>query len=1837
MRTQRPLHKWLKGFAGPRKIQSSLFASTPLYGLAAALATALLILCVWAAPSSAIDYPHNIYGCSACHSDPSEPIGKDELCLTCHDGVTATLAAAHTSTNTSNRYGTWAMACVTCHQPHYQDQRIVYGPASYIASGTSDVEGITETSLRMSGAGWEHNAFAGMVLFPNVTQPSSSYKILGNTADVITVQGPMNLAMTTTGNSSFGVMYGNLISGGIKTPNSGPKPVRFLGPTGTNSYADGNATYDGVCEACHTKTTHHRNNGAGSAQSHYDGTRCTVCHSHASGFVGYDHVGAEVVKPAGECMECHGSAGADPIADVHANKCGLCHVNPLGAGPLFEPWETNAPQGGDCTGCHGELSTAHSNVDHTATFASAPVKLFENNQHEGICHSNNLSPVHGNHCATCHPAPFNTLGAWNGGCQQGGCHETYHQEATKAHQPFDNDNFCFHCHDSRSFGVTQSMCLNCHAANDPSDVTPPVTLCDAESPYVGAARISFTIMDSGKVGVGRTFYMLDSGPVTPAGKNLMVTAPGSHTLEFWSMDQAGNLEEYRKSATFTVLPDITPPTTHSDAKTFYYDSAVITLTASDASSLGVKDTYFSLNGGPTQVGTSVVFTPTAVGRFVYTLEFWSEDWTGNVESRKSVSFEVDVVEPGVTRPPLSLSVPEADLDGTFVVSWGASPTSGVTYVLERSLDDGDFAPVYTSTGLSYTVSGLTNGSYRFRVKATKSGYTESAYVTGGPCGVTLTAVEAPGAISGVPESSITGVFTVSWGASAAPGVNYRLERSLNGGAFTQIYSGTATSYAVNGLGDGSYVFRVKASLTGYVDSDYVTSGACTVTLIIEPPASITVPATDYDGAFTVTWQASPTSSVSYVLEWSENGGLFTEVYRGTLLSRAFSGLTDGSYAFRVKAIRTGYADSAYQNGTCEVTLTSAAMPGSLSGLSESSTTGAFTVSWGASATGGVTYKLERSLNGGSFTQIYSGTSTSYTVSGLTDGSYVFRVKATLTGHVDSAYQTSGTCVVTLTVAAPSSITVPETDLDGSFTVNWGASATSSVTYVLERADNGGPFVQVYSGTLRSFTVSGLAEGSYEFRVKAIRTGYVDSAYQSGTCMVTVTTVGTPGSLAGVPESNTTGTFTVSWGASATGGVTYKLERSLNGGAFTQIYSGTSTSYTVSSLADGSYVFRVKATITGYVDSAYQTSGTCVVTLTVAAPSSITVPETDLDGAFTVNWGTSPTFGVTYVLERSDNEGPFVQVYSGTLRSFAVSGLMDGSYEFRVKAIRTGYADSSYQSGTCVVAVTAVQPPASIAVPAADYDGAFTVTWEASPTSSVTYVLERSYNGGSFVQVYSGTLRSFAVSGLADGSYEFQVKAIRTGYVDSTYQSGTCVVTATVAAMPGSLSGVPESSTTGSFTVSWGASATGGVTYKLERSLNGGSFTQVYSGTSTSYTVSGLTNGSYAFRVKATLTGYVDSAYQTSGACVVTLTVAEPSSVTVPETDLDGAFTVSWGASATISVTYVLERSDNGGPFVQIYSGTLRSFAVSGLADGSYAFRVKAIRTGYADSAYQNGTCVVTLTAVGTPGILSGVPESSTTGSFTVSWGASATGGVTYKLERSLNGGSFTQVFSGASTSYTVSGLTDGSYVFRVKATLTGYVDSAYQTSGTCVVTLTVAAPSSITVPATDLDGAFTVSWGTSATTGVTYVLEQSDNGGEFVQAYSGTLRSLAISGLADGSYEFRVKAIRTGYADSTFQSGTCTVTLTTVGVPASITVPPSDSDGSFTVSWGASATSSVFYKLERSDSGGPFAQIYSGTSRGYAVSGLTDGSYVFRVKATRAGYVDSAYVTAEPCVVDSTP
>ncbi len=393
-----------------------------------------VLLIVIALNANALDYPHfeiNNIGCDSCHfiygTEPTllppwtahTPQNIDDtqhngLCWSCHNDTDAPYVRTHSSLQTDNGYGNWTVECRVCHNPHYQKQK-EYGSSGYLFSGTST--SVTATTIQKTGAGWTTDVYENLVVMPNISQNKYIYKITGNTGDTLTVQGPMDLTKVTTGNT-FAILYGNLINKTIDlskitiTPaKSGSKTTRFFRTTGSKSFADGDATYDGICEVCHTQTTHFRNNGSGSNQLHTNvgtpaGTNCTTCHSHENGF----RHGGGGGTGCGDASSCHGTRESHP---THVGGSGMqlslacseCHDTD--SFPKFKDGEDLANTTA-CDPCHSPGGT-YDGVNN----ANYGVK---NNWTSGVYSGSALKAGKEKWCATCHdesPSVIQTISAPN--------------------------------------------------------------------------------------------------------------------------------------------------------------------------------------------------------------------------------------------------------------------------------------------------------------------------------------------------------------------------------------------------------------------------------------------------------------------------------------------------------------------------------------------------------------------------------------------------------------------------------------------------------------------------------------------------------------------------------------------------------------------------------------------------------------------------------------------------------------------------------------------------------------------------------------------------------------------------------------------------------------------------------------------------------------------------------------------------------------------------------------------------------------------------------------------------------------------------------------------------------------------------------------------------------------------------------------------------------------------------------------------------------------------------------------------------------------------------------
>jgi len=190
------------------------------------------------------------------------------------------------------------------------------------------------------------------------------------------------------------------------------------------------------------------------------------------------------------------------------------------------------------------------------------------------------------------------------------------------------------------------------------------------------------------------------------------------------------------------------------------------------------------------------------------------------------------------------------------------------------------------------------------------------------------------------------------------------------------------------------------------------------------------------------------------------------------------------------------------------------------------------------------------------------------------------------------------------------------------------------------------------------------------------------------------------------------------------------------------------------------------------------------------PGGITIPANDVDGSYVVKWTKSPTAttGITYELQEATNATFTLGVRTvphTTVLSASIAGRSTGkTYYYRVRAIKTGWATSDYLAGShgCLVKFLA-GTPGTISVPQNDADGSYVVTWTASATPGVTYVLQEATNSNFTTgrrTVPHGALLSANISGRTPGTYYYRVYAKKVGYQNSSWKIGdnACVVSKT---------------------------------------------------------------------------------------------------------------------------------------------------------------------------------------------------------------------------------------------------------------------------------------------------------------------------------------------------------------------------------------------------------------------------------------------------------------------------
>jgi hypothetical protein len=329
-------------------------------------------------------------------------------------------------------------------------------------------------------------------------------------------------------------------------------------------------------------------------------------------------------------------------------------------------------------------------------------------------------------------------------------------------------------------------------------------------------------------GVANTFYKVDGGATQTYSAPFSISTDGTHTVSYWSVDVAGNTESAHSS---TVKIDTVAPTTQSNVSGtsfngWYLDLAQVSLTASDNSS-GVANTYYAIDGGATQTYLNA-FNVNGGGS--HTVQYWSVDEVGNVESQHSLTVNVDSGAP-TTQISTSGTVGSNGWHQSSVqVALSASDNSQVGVATIYYSVDGGATQTYSS---AFTVGtqgvhqvnywsvdklGNTESQKSLAVMIDWTGSTVQSLATGTVAGNNF--FNSPVQISLTSSDNLSGVAATYYRIDGGPTQNYTAPFTVIGDG---IHPVDFWSTDVAGNSNNSYTIQIRIDGTGPV-TEIIPSG-----------------------------------------------------------------------------------------------------------------------------------------------------------------------------------------------------------------------------------------------------------------------------------------------------------------------------------------------------------------------------------------------------------------------------------------------------------------------------------------------------------------------------------------------------------------------------------------------------------------------------------------------------------------------------------------------------------------------------------------------------------------------------------------------------------------------------------------------------------------------------------------------------------------------------------------------------------------------------------------------------------------------------------------------------
>ncbi|MDR3122963.1 MAG: fibronectin type III domain-containing protein [Treponema sp.] len=796
---------------------------------------------------------------------------------------------------------------------------------------------------------------------------------------------------------------------------------------------------------------------------------------------------------------------------------------------------------------------------------------------------------------------------------------------------------------------------------------------------------------------------------------------------------------------------------------------------------------------------------------------------------------------------------------------------------------------------------------------------------------------------------------VSWNPVAGA-FYYEVYRSSSLSGIYSSISGnglTATSYTDWDLAvDITNYYKVCAYSENYAKSSYLSEAVFIIPSAPSAPSGVQAAASSLDGSITVSWLALSIVSSYKLYRSTDFGATYAELDANASSPYRDSGLSAGTYYYKVSAANA--IGESPRSAAAAATLSPPSTPGGVQAAA-SSLDGSITVSWSKLSTAS-SYKLYRSTDfGATYAELDANASSPYRDSGLSAGTYYYKVSA-----VNAIGESPRSAAVSAAFSAPSMPVGVRARIavNGNVIVTWDAVSNASSYKMFRSLNASSGFNEKAAGIAETtYTDTDLLEGTtYYYKVSALNISGESS--QSALASITYAMPEAPVSV-GASLSGTT--VSVTWSA-VSNASSYKVYRSDSSiGAYTKIGAPVSPPFTDNPPAAGEWSYKVSAV--NYLGESAQSSSTGEATLAVPAPDSVFATASSLNGSITVSWS-AVSMANSYKIYRSIGGS-----YSGADWPLQSDGRRKSPAIGHNDTTITRYAFTSDGESALIINLYASSESGGdyafvgyLDTPASPYSYYERISGSAvtpkvisiNVLSAGTHYIEIGYgknayytagqdcawfeisDGGDYQHRGEASSVSYTDSDLSAGTYYYKVSA-----VNALGESAQSVAAATTLSAPPAPSGVSASASSlnGSITVSWN-NVSNASSYNVYRSTNSdNTYTKLVANTSSPYRDSGLSAGTYCYKVSAE--NALGEGLQ-SAAATATLSMPPAPSGLAIMIDSDTGATLSWNAVSD-AVSYTVYYATAHGPFIPVPDITANTAALSSLlANTTYYFTVSSV-------------------------------------------------------------------------------------------------------------------------------------------------------------------------------------------------------------------------------------------------------------------------------------------------------